>query len=130
MDQHAARLRNKYQKFIDRYLERKLSPEYTNGNVINYINKEMSENDPNDYNDEFGFAINIISWTIQHFFPEYDLVNPDPVSIAKFIARLEQKNGVKEEFIGRLRAHYDVNLSWKFDKVNVAKRILEVYYSL
>jgi len=66
----------------------------------------------------------------QSVFPEYDLVNPDPVSIAKFIARLEQKNGVKEEFIGRLRAHYDVNLSWKFDKVNVAKRILEVYYSL
>jgi hypothetical protein len=66
-------IRNKYQKFIDRYLERKLSPEYTNGNVINYINKEMDENDPNDYNDEFGYAINIISWTLEHFFPEYDL---------------------------------------------------------
>lgn len=60
-------------------------------------------------------------------FPEYLDCYADPISIAKFIARFYQDNGVGDEFRQRLLAHYDGNLKWKFNKVNVAKRILEVY---
>lgn len=64
-------------------------------------------------------------------FPEYLDCHADPISIAKFIARFCQDHGmIREEFQQRLLAHYGGNLKWKFDKVNVAKRILEIYYNL
>ncbi len=63
-------------------------------------------------------------------FPEYNEVQPEPVSIAKFIARMTQNNGVYEEFRDRLYSHYKNSLEDKFQGINVARRIIELYKTL
>jgi glycosyltransferase involved in cell wall biosynthesis len=63
-------------------------------------------------------------------FPEYDSVNADPVSIAKFIARFSQDNGAREDLTNRLTNHYNNNLKDKFSGRSVAQKILKIYENL
>lgn len=60
-------------------------------------------------------------------FPEYDEVDPDPVSIAKFIARYVQDEKATREMKERLRGHFVANWQDKLSGISVARRILEVY---
>ncbi len=61
---------------------------------------------------------------------EYDNVYPDPISIAKFISSLEQDNLKKMSFRDKLFNHYHNNLCHKFNKIDVANRIIKIYESL
>ena len=45
--------------------KRRMSDDFTDDYIHYLINKEMEENDPNDFSDEFEFADNIISWVVQ-----------------------------------------------------------------
>jgi hypothetical protein len=45
--------------------KRRMSDDFTDDYIHYIINKEMEENDPNDFSDEFEFADNIISWVVQ-----------------------------------------------------------------
>jgi len=62
-------------------------------------------------------------------FPEYLEVQPNPVSIANFIARFNQYDEW-EDLQKRLLRHYNDNLKDKFDKVEVARKIIELYKTL
>jgi hypothetical protein len=53
-------------------IRRRLSDNFTEENVIERIEKEMGETDPNDYWDEFEYASNIISWVVDYFYPNND----------------------------------------------------------
>lgn len=63
-------------------------------------------------------------------FPEYLDIEPDPVSIAKFIARFSQDNGAREDLTNRLISHYNNNLKEKFSGRSVAQKILNLYNTL
>lgn len=64
-------------------VRRRLSANFTEKNVIERIEKEMGETDPNDYYDEYEYASNIISWVIDYFYytssddPMYDEIYSD-----------------------------------------------------
>jgi hypothetical protein len=53
-------------------IRRRLGDNFTEENVIERIEKEMGETDPNDYWDEFEYASNIISWVVDYFYPSDD----------------------------------------------------------
>jgi hypothetical protein len=53
-------------------IRRRLSDNFTEENVIERIEKEMGETDPNNYWDEYEYASNIISWVIDYFYPNND----------------------------------------------------------
>jgi hypothetical protein len=63
-------------------VRRRLPANFTEENVIERIEKEMGETDPNDYYDEYEYASNIISWVIDYFYtssddPMYDEIYSD-----------------------------------------------------
>lgn len=63
-------------------VRRRLPANFTEENVIERIEKEMGETDPNDYYDEYEYASNIISWVIDYFYtssddPMYDEIYND-----------------------------------------------------
>jgi hypothetical protein len=63
-------------------VRRRLPANFTEKNVIERIEKEMGETDPNDYYDEYEYASNIISWVIDYFYtssddPMYDEIYSD-----------------------------------------------------
>ncbi len=63
-------------------VRRRLPANFTEENVIERIEKEMGETDPNDYDDEYEYASNIISWVIDYFYtssddPMYDEIYSD-----------------------------------------------------
>lgn len=53
-------------------IRRRLGDNFTEENVIQRIEKEMGETDPNNYWDEYEYASNIISWVIDYFYPGND----------------------------------------------------------
>jgi hypothetical protein len=53
-------------------IRRRLSPEFTEENVIDRIEAEMEETDPNNYSDEFEYASNILSWVLDYFYEYSD----------------------------------------------------------
>ena len=60
--------------------KRRMSDDFTDDYIRYIINKEIEENDPNDFNDEFEFADNIISWVVQDLrlpdeIDEWDVIN-------------------------------------------------------
>lgn len=60
--------------------KRRMSDDFTDDYIYYIINKEMEENDPNNFSDEFDFADNIISWVVQGLnlpdeIDEYDVIN-------------------------------------------------------
>ena len=60
--------------------KRRMSDDFTDDYIYYIINKEMEENDPNNFRDEFDFADNIISWVVQGLnlpdeIDEYDVIN-------------------------------------------------------
>jgi hypothetical protein len=65
------------------------------------IHKEMEENDPNDFKDEFEYASNIITWVIG-FLDEfdYDTMNEDDL-----------KDLIKEYFSEIIFDHYHDNVN-------------------
>jgi glycosyltransferase involved in cell wall biosynthesis len=63
------------------------------------------------------------------FFPEYNTITNDPASIVDFIVKMLD-NGRAGKFIDLLTTHYKGNLEKKFDKVNVARRIVDIYSKL
>lgn len=69
-------------------------------------------------------------WEFFRDIPEYDQVNPDPVSIARFIAQFEQDNDRKTEFKARLHRHYLTHWQHKLSGRGVAAAILKVYENL
>ena len=58
-------------------------------------------------------------------FPEYNAVDPDVRSVAKFIARYDSDLGVMTEMKERLHTHYQANWAHKLTGRAVAERILE-----
>ncbi len=68
--------------------------------------------------------------TRQDFFmgiAEYDNVQPDPRSIAAFIAQFEQDNDAKQRFKDRLHQHYLAHWAERLSGKGVAEAILNVY---
>jgi glycosyltransferase involved in cell wall biosynthesis len=65
-------------------------------------------------------------------FPEYDEVEPNAPSIARFLSRFMGEDGAarKAEFSARLRRHYEEQLAVKLSPKGVAQAILDVYQSL
>jgi hypothetical protein len=60
--------------------KRRMSDDFTDDYIYYLINKEMEENDPNDFSDEFEFADNIISWSVTELglpdeIDEWDVIN-------------------------------------------------------
>lgn len=53
-------------------VRRRLPANFTEKNVIERIEKEMGETDPNNYDDEYEYASNIISWVIDYFYESSD----------------------------------------------------------
>lgn len=66
----------------------------------------------------------------KELFPEYELVQKTAGSIAEFIWRMESCPDHKNNLVVRLANHFQVNLKEKFDKVNVARRIIDIYSKL
>ncbi len=60
-------------------------------------------------------------------FPEYDDVQAEPTSIAKFVSRYMQDNDAMAEMKERLHKHYTEQLAEKLSPLGVAKRIIEAY---
>jgi len=63
-------------------VRRRLPANFTEENVIERIEKEMWETDPNDYYDEYEYASNIISLVVDYFYeysedPAYDKIYND-----------------------------------------------------
>ena len=84
-------------------VRRRLPANFTEENVIERIEKEMGETDPNDYYDEYEYASNIISWVIDYFYtssddPMYDEIYSD---IHDFM---------KEEYGSMIFNFYEVNV--------------------
>ena len=65
--------------------KRRMSDDFTDDYIHYIINKEMEENDPNDFSDEYEYADNIISWVVQ------DLRLPDEVDEWDVINYLKDK---------------------------------------
>lgn len=65
-----------------------------------------------------------------NLFPEYAAIDPNPQSIAAFIAALEKDQDKKREFITRLRNHYRSNWEAHLSGLGVAKKIISVYEGL
>lgn len=65
--------------------KRRMSDDFTDDYIRYVINKEMEENDPNDFSDEYEYADNIISWVVQ------DLHLPDEVDEWDVINYLKDK---------------------------------------
>lgn len=63
-------------------------------------------------------------------FPEYDEVEPNAPSIARFMNRFMQDNDAKEEFKARLWNHYKANWEVRLSPRGVAQAILGVYQGL
>lgn len=63
-------------------------------------------------------------------FPEYDLVEPTPQSVALFIGRYMQDNDAMQAMKDRLHAHYLANWQVKLSGKGVAQAILDVYASI
>jgi len=60
--------------------KRRMSDDFTDDYIYYVINKEMVENDPNDFSDEYEYADNIISWVVQDLrlpdeIDEWDVIN-------------------------------------------------------
>ena len=60
--------------------KRRMSNDFTDDYIRYIINKEIEENDPNDFSDEFEFADNIISWSVTELglpdeIDEWDVIN-------------------------------------------------------
>jgi hypothetical protein len=60
--------------------KRRMSDDFTDDYIHYIINKEMEENDPNDFRDEYEYADNIISWVVQDLrlpdeIDEWDVIN-------------------------------------------------------
>lgn len=64
-----------------------------------------------------------------NLFPEYAEVEPNPVSIAKFIAKYSHEENYLD-LSGRLYFYWKNNLEEKFSNMGVAGRILEIYKNL
>ncbi len=65
-------------------------------------------------------------------FPEYEAVQPDPASIARFIATyMNDESGLRlANLKGRLHDHYQRTWATRVSSVGVAQRILDVYATL
>ena len=63
-------------------------------------------------------------------FPEYDFVDPNPPSIAKFISWLANDPILRNDLKERLYSHYKNNLEYKFSSKGVAQAILNVYHAI
>ena len=72
------------------YVRRRLS------NIEELIDKHMEEDDPNDWDDEFEYASNIINWTISDL-PDFDYDTMDED---------ELKNILQEMFGEKILDHY------------------------
>jgi glycosyltransferase involved in cell wall biosynthesis len=58
-------------------------------------------------------------------FPEYNSVDMEPASVARFISRFTNDPAAMTEMKNRLRAHYQTNWAHKLTGRAVAERILE-----
>jgi glycosyltransferase involved in cell wall biosynthesis len=64
-----------------------------------------------------------------NLFPEYDEVNPDSESVAKFIAKYSHEENYLE-LSGRLNQYWKQELKERFSNKGVAERIIKVYESI
>ena len=89
------RLLSEDENEMTKYLRRRL-PE-----IKEIINSQMEENDPNDFGDEFEYASNIISWTIQDL-EDFDFDNMDE----------DELNDIIKEYFGEMILdHYYDNVN-------------------
>ena len=89
------RLLSEDESEMTKYLRRRL-PE-----IKEIIDRQMEENDPNDFGDEFEYADNIISWTIQDL-GDFDFDTMDE----------DELNDIIKEYFGEMMLdHYYDNVN-------------------
>ena len=84
------RLISEDEKQLELFVRRRLS------DIEELIDKHMEEDDPNDWDDEFEYASNIINWTISEL-PDFDYDTMDED---------ELKNILQEMFGEKILDHY------------------------
>jgi hypothetical protein len=90
-------------------IRRRLGDNFTEENVIQRIEQEMGETDPNDYYDEFEYASNILDWVIDYFYPSD---NNDPMYNDIFN---DIYNFMKDEYGDMIFDFYDDNVDDSVD---------------